>query len=193
MKLFNLYDTKEIKVEDPGLEGIVNLDVKLILKTRGRMKDKKEKINVIERLINLLNQAGHRGKKHKVMKGKMSGKHIKNTKIILEALRIIEEKKKTNPVQVLVTAIQNSSPSDEITTIEYGGARYPQAVDVAPLRRLTLSLRNIVHGASDKAFNKKTSLSQALAEEIIKASEKNNESFAYQKKTEAEKMADSAR
>ncbi len=195
MKIFDLYETKDVKVEDMGLKRAINLDEKLILKTRGRNTEKfgKTKVNIVERLINYLGVPGHRGKKHKVMTNWASGKYNKNAKIVLEALRIVGEKNGMNPVQALVKAIENSAPRDEITTIEYGGARYPQAVDVSPIRRVALSLRNIVHGAYDKAFNKKKSMAQALADEITLACQNSNESFAWQKRNETEKQADSAR
>jgi ribosomal protein S7 len=56
-----------------------------------------------------------------------------------------------------------------------------------------LVLRWIVHGASDKAFGKKKTIVDALAEEIILASEGSGDSFAARKKNESEKQADSAR
>ena len=71
--------------------------------------------------------------------------------------------------------------------------RYPQAVDVAPLRRVNLALKYIIHGAGDKAFGKKKDIAQAIAEEIMLSAEKNQESFAMKKKNESEKQADSAR
>lgn len=195
MKIFDLYGTKDVKVEDPSLKRYINLDEKLVLRTSGRAREKfaKAKVNVVERLANLIAVPGHRGKKHKIITGHASGKYEKNMKIVLSAFKIIEEKTKENPVQVLVRAIENSAPRDEITVIEYGGARYPQSVDVSPSRRLNLSLRNIVHGAYDKSFNKKTKIQEALANEIMLASEKSMESFAMQKKNESEKQADSAR
>ena len=194
-KIFDLYDMSEIKIEDPGLKQAINLQPKLILKSHGRNVQKfgQIKINIVERLMNKLAVAGHRGKKHKFEIGHTTGKYSKNMKVVLEAFRLIEKRTQKNPVEVFVKAIENSAPRDEITVIEYGGARYPQAVDVSPLRRVNLVLRNIVHGAGDKAFNKKKSLAQALAEEIILAFEKNGESFAMRKKNEAEKQADSAR
>ena len=114
-------------------------------------------------------------------------------KTVLEALKIVADRTKQNPLQVLIKAIENSAPRDEITVIEYGGARYPQAVDVSPIRRVNIALRHIVHGASDKAFNKKRNIVQSLAEEIILASENNGESFSVRKRIELEKQADSAR
>jgi len=106
---------------------------------------------------------------------------------------MIEAKTKKNPVEVLVKAIENSAPRDEITVIEYGGARYPQAVDVSPLRRVSLALKHIVHGSSEKAFGKKKTIYQTLAEEIMLAADENQESFAIKKRIESEKQADSAR
>ena len=194
-KIFDLYDLSEIEVKDPGLKAVINLKPKLILKSHGRNVQKfgQAKINVVERLMNKLSVAGHRGKKHKIALGKNTGKYSKNMKTVLEALKNIEAKTKQNPVQVLIKAIENSAPRDETTTIEYGGARYPQSVDVSPLRRVNLALKHIIHGASDKAFNKKKTIVQGLTEEIILASENNGESFAVRKKNESEKQADSAR
>jgi len=194
-KIFDLYDISEIEVKDPGLKSAINLEPRLILKSQGRnvVKLGQTKVNIVERLMNKLATAGHRGKKHKIEKGRATGKYTKNMKIVLEAFKIIEKKTGKNPVQVLVTAIENAAPRDEITVIEYGGARYPQAVDVSPLRRVNLVLRHLVHGAGDKAFGKKKTLAQGLAEEITMAAEGNGESFALRKKNEAEKQADSAR
>ena len=194
-KIFDAYDISDVKVEDPGLKSAINLEPKLILKSQGRNVQKlgQTKTNIVERLMNRVSVAGHRGRKHKVIFGHSTGKYSKNMKIVLEAFKIIEKKTGKNPVQVLVKAIENSAPRDEITVIEYGGARYPQAVDVSPLRRVNVALRHIVHGASDKAFNKKKNIVQGLAEEIILAYENNGESFAIRKRNESEKQADSAR
>jgi len=194
-KIFDLYETEGIEVKDIGLKSAINLNPKLALKSHGRNVQKfgQTKVNIVERLINRLGVAGHRGKKHKLMVGTSSGKYSKNSKTVLKAFKIILEKTKKNPVEVLIRAIENSAPRDEITVIEYGGARYPQAVDVSPLRRVNLALKHIVHGASEKAFGKKKTISQTLAEEIILSSEGNQESFAVKKKIESEKQADSAR
>jgi len=194
-KVFDLYDISEIKVSDVGLQSTINLEPKLVLKNQGRFAQKfgQTKINIIERLANKISNAGHRGKKHKIEIGHVTGKYTKNMKIVLDAFKLVEKRTGQNPVAVLVKAIENSAPRDEITVIEYGGARYPQAVDVSPIRRVNLALKHIVHGASDKAFNKKKTIVQGLAEEIVLASEKNGESFAMRKKKEAEAQADSAR
>jgi len=194
-KIFDLYDLKGMEVKDPGLKNVINLQPKLVLKSQGRyvMKFGQIKVNIVERLMNRIATAGHRGKKHKIEKGDATGKYSKNMKIVLEAFEMIAKKTGKNPVQVLLDAVENAAPRDEITVIEYGGARYPQAVDVSPLRRVGLAIKYLVHGASDKSFNKKKTLAQALADEIMLAAEGNGESFALRKKNESEKQADSAR
>jgi small subunit ribosomal protein S7 len=194
-KVFDLYDMQEIKVEDKTLEPYINLDGKLMTKFYGRNQSKfdKYKSHILERLANRISVPGHVGKKHKIITGRASGKYTNSMSIVFEALKIIEKKKKTNPIQVFISAIVNSSPRDEITTIEYGGARYPQAVDVSPSRRINLAIRWIVQGSYQRSFGKKKKMSESLANEIIMAADGNNESYAMGKKNEAEKQADAAR
>lgn len=194
-KIFDLYDVSEIKVNDLGLQSAINLDSKLALKSHGRNTQKfgQTKVNIIERLINKLAVAGHRGKKHKIQFGDATGKYTRNAKIVVDALKLVEKRTGKNPVGVFVKAVENSAPKDEVTVIEYGGARYPQAVDVSPIRRVNLAIKHIIHGASDKAFGKKKSIAQTLADEIVLASENNGESFSVRKRNDSEKQADSAR
>jgi small subunit ribosomal protein S7 len=195
MKLFDLWDISEVKVDDQGLKRVINLQPKLLLKSHGRIKydAAKTKVNVIERFINLLQVPGSRGKKHRIITSWISGKHGKCTKILIETFKIIEQRTGANPVAVFVKAIENAAPRDEVTTLEYGGARYPQAVDISPRRRLNLVLRFFVNGAYDKAFNKKATITQTLANEIIAAYNNTSDSHAISKKNDLEKQADAAR
>ena len=194
-KLFGLYDVSEVKVNDPGMKKYINLEPKLVVKSYGRIREKfsKGRINIIELFANLIAVPGHRGKKHKIQTSWKSGKYSQNMKIVLDCLRIIEEKTKKNPVQVFVSAIENAAPRDGITVIEYGGARYPQAVDISPSRRVTQTMKTIVQGSYDKSFNKKTKIEDALADEIIKSYNAEPDCYAMVKKKDSEKQADSAR
>jgi small subunit ribosomal protein S7 len=195
MKIFGLYDASEVRVEDAGLKKVVNLHAKLMLKSHGRIKwdPTRAKVNVVERLINLLQVPGSRGKKHRIITGWITGKQAKCTKIVIDAFGIIGKKTGENPLKILVKAIENAAPRDEVTSIEYGGAKYPQAVDVSPRRRLNLVLRYFVNGAYDKAFNKKATIVEALAKELMLAAEGSGESYAIQKRNDSEKQADAAR
>jgi small subunit ribosomal protein S7 len=195
MKYFNLWSGAGVEIKDPGLKRVINLEPKLLIKSHGR--DRKEfqkaKVNIIERLIRLLQVPGSRGKKHRIMTSWNTGKYNNCTQIVIDAFKIIEQKTGKNPIEVFVQALENSAPRDEVTAIEYGGARYPQSVDISPIRRVNLVLRFFVHGAYDKAFNKKATMTEALAKEIILAAEGSNEAYALVKKNELEKQADAAR
>lgn len=195
IKIFDKYDVSSITIKDPAFKPYLNFQPKLLLKSQGRNVGKfgKARVNIVERLANRLAVPGHLGKKHKIITSWSSGKYNKNMKTVMKTLEIIETKTKKNPIQVLVTAIENGSPRDEITVIEHAGARYPQAVDTSPMRRVDLAIRWFVQGAYNKSFGKKKKMAESLADEIIKASEGNMESFAVTKKNEAEKQADSAR
>lgn len=194
-KIFDLYDVSDIKVEDVALRPYINLSGRLLLKSQGRNFEKlaAAKVNIIERLANRIAVPGHVGKKHKIITNWSSGRSEGNMKIVLRALEIIEKKTKQNPVQVLVKAIERGSPRDEITVIEHAGARYPQSVDVSPMRRVNLAIRWLIQGSYGKSFGKKRKMAETLANEIILASEGNMESFVMTKKNESEKQADSAR
>lgn len=195
MKIFGLWDISEVEIKDAGLRRVINLDDKLLLKSHGRIKydQAKTRVNVIERLINLLQVPGSRGKKHRIITSWITGKQGKTTMLVIETFKAIEEKTKQNPVAVFIRALENAAPRDEVTAIEYGGARYPQAVDIAPRRRLNLTLRFIVNGAYDKAFGKKATMVEALTKEIMAAADNSGDSYAITKKNDLEKQADAAR
>ncbi len=194
-KIFGMYDAGGIAVKDPSLKPYINLDARLLIKSHGRNLGKftSARVNIIERIANRIAVPGHIGKKHRIITHWASGKYNTNMKTVMDALKIIEDKKKENPLQILVKAIEACSPRDEITTIEYGGARYPQAVDVSPMRRVSLSVRWLVQGAYQKSFGKKRKMAESLANEIMLASDGNMEGYAMQKKNESEKQADAAR
>jgi small subunit ribosomal protein S7 len=115
-------------------------------------------------------------------------------KVVEKAFVIVEEKTKKNPVQVLVEALENSAPREEVTRVSYGGVSYQIAVDTSSSRRLDLALRNITLAALMRAFNKPVSLSESLADEIVYSANKDvQNSYAIKKRDEAERMARSAR
>jgi small subunit ribosomal protein S7 len=194
-KILDLYDVQEINITDEALKPYINIEGRLLIKSQGKNigKFSPAKVNIIERLASRIAVPGHVGKKHKIITSWSSGKYNKNMKTVMEAFEIIHKKKNENPLQVFVRAIEQASPRDEITTIEYGGARYPQAVDVSPLRRTNLAIRWIVQGSYQKCFGKKKKMAESLANEIILACEGNMEGYAMQKKNESEKQADAAR
>ncbi len=196
IKLFNRWETEQIQVVDPGLKRYINLRPIIIPKTHGRNVGTqfwKSKYHIVERLINKMMIPGHKGKKHKISSAHCTGKGLTTYKIVEEAFKIIETKLKKNPVEVFVKALENASPREEITTIEYGGARYPKAVECAPQRRIDYALRLMTQGAYAKAFGKKFAIQNALADEIMKAYNEDQSSNAIGKKLELERQSDASR
>ncbi len=196
MMLFNKYDTSNITIKDQGLIRYINLKQVIVPKSQGRNVKKrfwKSKTHIIERLMQKIAVAGHKGKKHSRTSGRNTGKYTVQKKIILDALEIIEKKTKKNPVQVMIDGIVNSSPCAEITVIEYGGMKHPKAVDVAPQRRIDLALRWISQGTYQACANKKMTYAQALANNLMQAAENDAKSFSISKKNETERQASASK
>lgn len=196
LKLFNRWSFNEVVIEDQGLVGYVNIDPVVVPKTNGYYHNTpfyKTKVNVIERLMIRLAVSGHKGKKHKLTSGYNTGKSLTHNKIMLQVLEELEKRTKLNPIQVLVKAIENAAPREEVITIERSGARYAQAVDIGPQRRVDLVLRYLAQGATHKAFNGATSLKDALVDEIMDCYNWTGNSMAMSKRNEIEKMAAAAK
>jgi small subunit ribosomal protein S7 len=196
IKAFNRWDTAGIQVQDPGLVRYIGVEPKIVPKTGARYAGNrfhKSKTFIIERLMNKVMVAGHKAKKHKFSSGHNTGKSQTVYAIMEKVLTIIETKMKQNPIAVVVRAIENAAPREEIITIEYGGARYPKAVECAPQRRIDIVLRQMTQSAASKAANSKRAIEETLADEIIAAFQQNQNSQAYSKKLELERAADASR
>nr|MBA4405199.1 30S ribosomal protein S7 [Nanoarchaeum sp.] len=198
IKLFDRWDIEKVIVKEKALEPYLDLTPLLAPRTGGRAAEGQrvwtQKTNVVERLMNKLMVPGHRGKKHKIMSYKLTGKAIKVYGIVKKAFEIIEKETKLNPIQVFVTALENAAPREEVTSIEYGGARYSKAVEVSPLRRVDYALRIMTQSAYSKSFNSKKSIERAVAEEIMAAYRMDQQgSASVAKKLELERQADSSR
>jgi len=193
---FNRWSTEGIKVIDPGLVKYITLDPKIVPKTGARYhgnKFHKSKVFIVERLINKVMIPGHKSKKHFRTTSKTTGKAQTAYDIVERTLRFIEKQTKENPIKVFVKALENAAPREEIITIEYGGARYPKAVECAPQRRVDITLRLMTQGAYHKCFNSKKGIVAYLSEEIINAYRLDRASNAISKKLEIERQADASR
>lgn len=195
IKLFDEWSFQDVEVHDPGLENVVCLDPIMTPKSQGRHSDKqfyKSDVNVVERLLNRMYVAGHRGKKHKITSGINTGKSQKLWKIVKSAFEKIEEEEEKNPVQVLVSAIENSAPMEEVVTFQRGGIMARKAVIVSPQRRVDLALRMIVQGAYENRLANDTDAEDALAQEILKAY-REEKCRAIREKERREREAEGAR
>ena len=196
IKFFNRWSTEGVQVKDLGLINYITLSPKIIPKTGARYAGNrfhKSNTFIVERLATKLMNSGHKSKKHFMSSGHNTGKKTKALNVVEKALAKAEQTLKKNPLVILVKAVENAAPREEVIAIEYGGARYPKAVDVAPQRRIDLALRAITQSAYLKSFNKKRKIEDALAEEIIAASQCSGKSTAITKKRDTERQAFSSK
>ncbi|MEM7826191.1 MAG: 30S ribosomal protein S7 [Candidatus Aenigmatarchaeota archaeon] len=197
IKIFGKWSTEGIEVKDPGLKRYINLQPFLIPKTDGRYSTKQfheSKMSIVERLINKLRVPGHKGKKHVLSSGRCVSKTLTHYKIVKEAFERIEKQTGKNPIAVLVAAIENAALREEITAYQLGGIIVRRAVVTSPKRRVDIALGNIVRAAYRKSFNKKISMAEALAEEIIAAYNNDaTKSEAIRERERIEREAEGAR
>ncbi|MBN1109820.1 MAG: 30S ribosomal protein S7 [Methanomassiliicoccales archaeon] len=183
--LFGRYSSGEVVVKDGGLAKYINLTPTAVPHTNARHANKwfgKSKVSIVERLIN------------NMMRTEVfTGKKLKAYNVTKKAFEIVEQRTKKNPIQVLVEALENAAPREEITRLQFGGISVPKAVDIAPSRRLDIALRNISKGSVNASFKNTKPIEQCLAEELILASKGDMNSFSVAKKEEIERVASSAR
>ena len=185
LKLFERYTLSDIVVHDQGLAKYINLDPIVLPHTGARWAAKpfgKQHANIVERLINgMMRTEVYTGKKSKAYR------------VVRSSFEIIEKKANKNPVQVLVEALEHAAPREEITRLRFGGISVPRAVDIAPMRRLDMALRNLTQGAVASTFKNKKPVEECLADELFLASKGDMQSSAIAKKEELERVAGSAR
>ncbi|MFC6724576.1 30S ribosomal protein S7 [Halobium palmae] len=181
--LFGVWDVNEIEYNDPSTKRYIA--VTPIAHTMGRHANKqfkKSQISIVERLVNrLMQKEDNTGHKQKTMN------------IVRDALEIIHERTEENPVQVLVTAVENAGPREETVRLKYGGISVPKAVDVAPQRRVDQGVMFLAQGTFNGSHKSKTSPAEELARVVVGAANYDVQSYAISQKEEKERVAAAAR
>jgi small subunit ribosomal protein S7 len=193
--LFGKWSTADIEIKDVGLARYITLKPVLIPHTSGRHSHKrfhKSQIPIVERYVNKLLNAGRR-KDKRSRSGRNAGKKTHLINILRRVFEMIDFRTGLNPLQVLVTAIENAAPAEETTRISYGGMAYPRSVDVAPQRRVDLSLRYLAVGAARAAHKNAKSYEECIVDELLLAYKGDPGSYAIARKEERERVARSAR
>ena len=194
IKLFKKYSFDGVVVNDLGLKNVISLKPVIVPKTSGRLSQQRlarERMSIVERLINHLMIPGHRGKKHLRTSKLMSGRFNTASNLVESAFDMIS-KDGLNPLQVLVKAIENSSPKEEVMTLLIGGQRLAKQVDTAPVRRVDLALRWIAEGTYQlSATGKKAD--RALYEILTQAANNQDIAFPISKRIDTERQAASSR
>ena len=180
IRLWNKWSFEGITIQDPGLKRYINTRPVLIPHSGGRHEHQrfaKSNVNVVERFIDNI-----------MRHGSVGGKKVKATNIVKTAFEIINLKTGKNPVEVLVSAVENSSPCEDTTRIGYGGIVYHRAVDISPQRRVDLALRFLAEGPR-RAEARGKPIEERVADELIAASQRDSRSFAVSRCDEMERVA----
>jgi len=181
VKVFEKWESEDIEVADPGLEKYLSVKPILYPHSGGRHEHKrfrKSSLNIVERLVDNMMRPGRAG-----------GKKAKAVGIVRNALEIISLKTGKNPVEMLVKAVENTAPAEDVTRVAYGGIVYPISVDIAPQRRIDIALRFMTDGARQASYSNPKTIDECLAEEISYAAQRDNRSFAVRKRDEMERVA----
>nr|AIU44599.1 ribosomal protein S7 [Cyanophora paradoxa] len=104
---------------------------------------------------------------------------------IYEALKIIEEKKGSDPLEVLEQAVRNSTPLIEVKARRIGGSTYQVPMEVRVDRGITLALRWLTRFSLQRPGK---TIAVKLANELIDAS--NETGNTIKKREEMHRMAE---
>ncbi|WP_423907908.1 30S ribosomal protein S7 [Candidatus Spongiihabitans sp.] len=115
----------------------------------------------------------------------LDGKKSIAEKIIYDALDIIKQRGKEDPVGIFNQALEKVSPSVEVKSRRVGGATYQIPIEVRPNRQIALAMRWLVEAARKR--NEK-SMTARLAGELMDASD--DRGSAVKKREDTLKMAE---
>ncbi|MBD3348292.1 MAG: 30S ribosomal protein S7 [Candidatus Eisenbacteria bacterium] len=137
---------------------------------RKRVPDPKYGSPLVTRFINNLMQGGKRSVAQK---------------IVYDAMEMIAERSKEDPLQVFEKAVGNVKPMLEVKSRRVGGSTYQVPVEVRPERRTALAFRWIITFAGQRSEH---SMAAKLAGEILAAYKK--EGAAMKKRDDTHRMAE---
>ena len=118
----------------------------------------------------------------------LKGKKSTATKLMYDALDIIEERSGKDPLETFNAALKNVSPMMEVRPRRVGGATYQVPMEVDPSRRKTLAMRWIITAARQRPGK---SFGEKMANELMDAA--SNAGAAYRRREEAHRMAEANR
>ncbi len=122
---------------------------------------------------------------NRVMK---NGKKSVATSLVYDAMDLMGEKSKKNPLEVFEQALNNVSPVMEVKPRRVGGATYQVPMEVPPHRQFALATRWILAAARERSGK---SFSQKLADELLDAA--NNTGSSIRRREETHRMAEANR
>ncbi len=117
-----------------------------------------------------------------------NGKKSLATRLVYNAIDLIEERTKRSGIEVFEEAIKKVTPLMEVRPRRVGGATYQVPLEVSPQRRFALASRWILAAAHARTGR---NFSEKLAAELMDAV--NETGSAIRKRSESHKMAEANR
>ncbi len=115
----------------------------------------------------------------------LQGKKSINTRIMYDAMEIMEKKAGAPALDVFNKAIENAKPLVEVKSRRVGGATYQVPIEIRDIRREALSMRWLITAARNRSGK---AMADKLADELVDAF--NNTGTAVKKKEDTHKMAE---
>ena len=116
------------------------------------------------------------------------GKKSTAERIVYGALDRVEDKAKTDPVELFHQALENVSPAIEVRSRRVGGATYQVPVEVRAERKKALAIRWLISAARGRNEN---TMVERLSGELMDAA--NNRGSAVKKREDTHRMAEANR
>jgi small subunit ribosomal protein S7 len=115
------------------------------------------------------------------------GKRSLAERIVYQALEIIEQRAKRNPIDVFEQGLRAATPVIEVKPRRVGGATYQVPVEIRSERRLALAMRWLIASARNRSGGR--TMAEKLAAELMDAAA--GQGATIRKREETHKMADS--
>lgn len=115
----------------------------------------------------------------------VDGKKSVAERILYNALKVIGERTSDDPMKVFKKAVDNVKPAVEVKSRRVGGSTYQVPIEVAPSRRLALSMRWLIQSASRRG---EKTMDIRLANELMDAA--TNRGAAIKKREDTHRMAE---
>jgi small subunit ribosomal protein S7 len=116
----------------------------------------------------------------------LNGKRSLAERIMYDALDLIEQRQKRNPIDVFEQALRNATPTLEVKPRRVGGSTYQVPVEIRGERRNALAMRWLIRYARER---KGKAMSERLAAELMDAA--SGQGATIKRREEVHKMAES--
>jgi small subunit ribosomal protein S7 len=117
------------------------------------------------------------------------GKRSLAERIVYQALELVEQRAKRNPIEVYEQALRAATPMIEVKPRRVGGATYQVPVEIRGERKTALAMRWLIASSRNRAGGR--SMAEKLASELMDAAA--GQGATIRKREETHKMAESNR